>query len=309
MECGHISFDMDSWWALLEIKKKSISKKKDFVIKKSIPRIKRMLAKYGIKATFFVLGPDVESFPGLYKELINDGHEIASHTYSHFHDLKEKPLGIIREEIKRNHDIIKDKLRVDPIGFRAPNYSFNEKVLRVLEEERYKYDSSLSPSFYPGVFPVSWLKIPKKPYFPSRGNIRIKGSSPVLEIPLSSSCFFRLPLIGTSIRMLGQQFLRLSLLNSKNININFHARDAVPEIPYEKGLPGVVYINLEDTLQRMDAALKILSKKFSMVTLGDRATNAVPEKNNGAGKQHYGKSEDDKRRFKNAQALKKPGVR
>ena len=278
MGYGNISFDMDSWWALLDIKKKFISKKNDFVIKKSIPRIKNMLSKYNLRATFFVLGPDVESFPGLYKELIKDGHEIASHTYSHFHDLKEKSLGTIREEIKKNHDIIRDRLKVEAIGFRAPNYSFNEKVLKVLEEEGYKYDSSLSPSFYPGVFPISWLRTPKKPYFPSRKNVLMKGSSSVLEIPLSSSCFFRLPLIGTSIRMLGQGFLRFSLLNAKNININFHARDAVPEIPYEKGLPPWIYINLENTIQRMDKALKLLSEKFDMITLGEYSANVFQER-------------------------------
>src|SRR3989338_11036732 len=100
MNYGNISFDMDSWWALLDIKKKSISRKKDFIIKNSVPRIRKLLNKYNIKATFFVLGPDVESFPRLYKDLMMDGHEIANHTYSHFHDLKERPFAVIREEIK-----------------------------------------------------------------------------------------------------------------------------------------------------------------------------------------------------------------
>ena len=275
MEYGHISFDMDSWWALLDIKRKSIPRKNDFVIKKSIPRIRRLLNKHKIKATFFVLGPDVESFPKLYKDLIRDGHEIANHTYSHFHNLKERSPAIIKEEIKRSHDIIKDKLKVTPIGFRAPNYSFNEKVLNVLENLGYKYDSSVSPSFYPLVFPLSWLKIPKEPYFPSRKNFLRRGSSSVLEIPLSTSFLFRLPLIGTSIRMLGQWFLKLNLSNPKNININYHARDVVPEIPYEKGLPLAVYTHLKDTIQRTDSALKLLSKKVKLVTLGEHSTRVI----------------------------------
>ena len=49
MNYGHISFDMDSWWALLDIKKKYVSRKKDFVIRKSIPRIVKLLNKYNIK--------------------------------------------------------------------------------------------------------------------------------------------------------------------------------------------------------------------------------------------------------------------
>ncbi|MBW2976394.1 polysaccharide deacetylase family protein [Candidatus Woesearchaeota archaeon] len=278
MKYGHISFDMDSWWALLDIKNKRISKKKDFLIKKSVPRIRKLLNKYHIKATFFVLGPDVESFPKLYKNLITDGHEIANHTYCHFHNLKDRPLSVIRREIKKNHDVIKDKLKVIPIGFRAPNYSFNEKVLRVLEETKYKYDSSLSPSFYPLAFPLAWLRMPKESYFPSRKNILRKGGSPVLEIPLSTSHLFRLPLIGTSIRILGQWFLRLSLSNLTNININFHARDFVPEIPYERGLPLMVYTNLKDTIQRMDEALKFLSQKVKLITLGEYSTKFISAK-------------------------------
>jgi len=275
MKYGCISFDMDSWWALLDIKKKIISKKNDFVIEKSLPRIRKLLSKYNIKATFFVLGPDVESFPKLYRDLVMDGHEIANHTYSHFHNLKERSPSIIMDEIKKNHDVIEDKLKVTPIGFRAPNYSFNEKVLSVLENIRYKYDSSLSPSFYPLIFPISWLKIPKEPYFPSRKNVLRRGSSSVLEMPLSTSCLFRLPLIGTSIRMLGQWFLSLNLSNPKNININYHARDVVPEIPHEKNLPSAVYIHLKDTIQRTDNALKLLSKKVKLITLKEYTTKVI----------------------------------
>ena len=244
---------MDSWWALLDIKKKKVSRKNDFVIEKSIPRILKILKKYNIKATFFVLGPDVESFPKLYKEVIKQGHEIGNHTYSHFHNLKDLPEKEIYKEIKKTHDIIKKKLNYTCVGFRAPNYSFNYKVLNVLKKLNYKYDSSLSPSFYPSIFPLSALKIPKKPF-------KLKNSN-IIELPLSSSPFFRLPVFGTPIRVLGQWWLITNKLLLPWLNINFHARDAVPEIPKEPGLPALVYINLKTTTQRLDRALKYLSKK------------------------------------------------
>ena len=44
-----------------------------------------ILKKYNIKATFFTVGTNVEKFPELIEREINEGHEVANHTYSHKH--------------------------------------------------------------------------------------------------------------------------------------------------------------------------------------------------------------------------------
>ena len=41
------------------------------------------LRKYDAKATFFVLGKNVELYPDLYRKILDEGHAIGNHTYSH----------------------------------------------------------------------------------------------------------------------------------------------------------------------------------------------------------------------------------
>ncbi len=41
------------------------------------------LAKHNAKATFFVLGRNVELYPELYRKIIEAGHAVGNHTYSH----------------------------------------------------------------------------------------------------------------------------------------------------------------------------------------------------------------------------------
>ena len=41
------------------------------------------LKRYNAKATFFVLGKNVERYPDLYAKILADGHRVGNHTYSH----------------------------------------------------------------------------------------------------------------------------------------------------------------------------------------------------------------------------------
>ncbi|MBQ5647861.1 MAG: polysaccharide deacetylase family protein [Alistipes sp.] len=45
--------------------------------------ILKTLKKYDAKATFFVLGKNVERYPDLYEKILADGHIVGNHTYSH----------------------------------------------------------------------------------------------------------------------------------------------------------------------------------------------------------------------------------
>ena len=47
------------------------------------PWILSVLKKENIKATFFLVGEQIEEFPELVGEIINEGHVIANHSYSH----------------------------------------------------------------------------------------------------------------------------------------------------------------------------------------------------------------------------------
>lgn len=69
-------------------------------------QIIEILKKYGVKATFFVLGEKAELRPDLVLKLFEEGHTVANHTYSHdYEKIYESPQQL-REEIYKTEDII-----------------------------------------------------------------------------------------------------------------------------------------------------------------------------------------------------------
>ncbi len=71
------------------------------------------LRKYNAKATFFVLGKNVEMYPDLYELILRDGHKVANHTYSH-----QKGWGMSLERYVEDVDFANDTINSDL--FRPP---------------------------------------------------------------------------------------------------------------------------------------------------------------------------------------------
>lgn len=82
------------------------------------------LAKYNAKATFFVLGKNVELYPDLYQKILDAGHKVGNHTYSHQKGWG-MPLERYLEDVDFAGDIIHSELfrppyaRVTPSQMRA----------------------------------------------------------------------------------------------------------------------------------------------------------------------------------------------
>ena len=88
------------------------------------PKILALLEKYGITATFFMIGRNVEYYPAVARDVYERGHEIGNHTYTHPHmrrigvdELKREVH--MTEEILRKNGIPKPKLFRPPEGFRS----------------------------------------------------------------------------------------------------------------------------------------------------------------------------------------------
>ena len=47
------------------------------------PWVLEQLPKYDAKATFFCLGKNVEQYPELFRQILDEGHAVGNHTYSH----------------------------------------------------------------------------------------------------------------------------------------------------------------------------------------------------------------------------------
>ncbi|MBR5440943.1 MAG: polysaccharide deacetylase family protein [Prevotella sp.] len=60
----------------------------DGPIPESTPFLLETLDRYGVKATFFVVGENVEKHPDLFRQIVERGHQIGNHTYHHFSSFK-----------------------------------------------------------------------------------------------------------------------------------------------------------------------------------------------------------------------------
>ena len=60
----------------------------DGPIPEATPFILDTLAKYGVKATFFMVGDNVRKYPNLHQRVVDEGHRIGNHTHNHMGGLR-----------------------------------------------------------------------------------------------------------------------------------------------------------------------------------------------------------------------------
>ncbi len=87
------------------------------------PRLLDLLKERNVKATFFLVGTNVESHPEIVKRIVSEGHEVASHSLTH-PNLGKMAEGSVTEQLERTHRAIKAACGVDVVSFRPPYGSF-----------------------------------------------------------------------------------------------------------------------------------------------------------------------------------------
>lgn len=84
-----------------------------------------LLKRYDAKATFFVLGKNVELYPDLYAKILAEGHAVANHTYSHQRGVRMS-LERYLEDVDFAADLVQSNL------FRPPYARITLSQLRAL---------------------------------------------------------------------------------------------------------------------------------------------------------------------------------
>lgn len=87
------------------------------------PRLLDMLKERGVKATFFVVGQCAAEYPDIMKRIVAEGHEIASHSWSH-PDLSHMSEVSVTDQLQRTHDVITQTTGVAPKIMRPPYGAF-----------------------------------------------------------------------------------------------------------------------------------------------------------------------------------------
>ena len=81
--------------------------------------ILEILRKQDIKATFYLIGEDIEKYSDISRQIVEQGHEIGNHTYSHERMIL-KSQDFIEREIKETDRLIRDAGFQGEITFRPP---------------------------------------------------------------------------------------------------------------------------------------------------------------------------------------------
>lgn len=137
-----------------------------------------LFARTETKATFFCLGWVAERFPALMRDIVNGGHELASHGYDHtkvFDQSRED----FRDDITKTKKILEDIAGVKVGGFRAAGFSIDRRTPwahDVMAEVGYEYSSSSHPIAHDHYGDPD---APTGPHFPS--------SDGVMELPVATT--------------------------------------------------------------------------------------------------------------------------
>jgi polysaccharide deacetylase family protein (PEP-CTERM system associated) len=236
-------------------------------------RVLDLFDEYDVKATFFVLGWIAERVPGLAKEILNRGHEVACHGYGHELVFEIGPQRF-KEDIRRGKSILEDQTGCPVLGYRAPSYSITKRslwALDLLQEAGFTYDSSIFPVLH------DTYGIPDAERFPHQV---VTGSGELVEFPLTTLPIrfgwkrFSLPIAGGGyLRLLPVGIIRrgISVINQKEQHpavLYFHPWELDPQQPRVRvGLKSRFrhYTNLAKTHNK----LKVLLAAHKFGTMSD----------------------------------------
>lgn len=113
-----------------------------------VPRLLRMLDRHRVRSTFFVPGYTAERHPGVVRDIVTAGHEIAHHGYLH-----EPLVGVDPDEEARILDrglaVLERVGGVRPVGYRAPMWELTWASPGLLADRGFLYDSSLMDADHP----------------------------------------------------------------------------------------------------------------------------------------------------------------
>lgn len=147
-----VTIDVEDWYHVCGLEEIPRIRRDRWRVVSATERILALLQELEVKATFFVLGCVAEAVPGLVERIAGDGHEIASHGWSHslVHDLTPDQF---RRELEQTEEVLQLLSGKRPVGFRAPQWSVSQRtpwVHGILAERGYRYDSSMTPLAFIG---------------------------------------------------------------------------------------------------------------------------------------------------------------
>lgn len=226
-------------------------------------RVMDMFAARAVKATFFTLGWVAERYPSIVKRIVADGHELASHGYSHVRATEQTPAEFF-EDVSRTKKMLEDMGGVEVRGYRAASYSIGARNLWALDElarADYVYSSSIYPVRH------DLYGMPEAPRF----SFYPRGRDSILEVPVTTLQLgtAKLPCGGGGFfRLYPYALSRWALrhINEKDGQSGmfyFHPWEIDPGQPKQSGISAKTRFRHYLNLTRMEARIQQLLVDFS----------------------------------------------
>lgn len=97
-----------------------------------------ILKEYDVKATFFLVGTQVKKYPEIAKRIVDEGHALGNHSWSHA-DLTKLSAKDLAQQIDKTQQIIKQATGVSPRLMRAPYGALSKSVLETIHKADMKH--------------------------------------------------------------------------------------------------------------------------------------------------------------------------
>lgn len=229
-------------------------------VERNIHCVLEMLANHNTKATFFTLGWIAERYPQLVRDIVAQGHELASHGYGH-ERASDQTEDAFFADVQLAKVILEDLSDVEVRGYRAPSFSIGKHNLWAfdcLARAGYSYSSSVypikhdhygmpdSPRFAyevrPGLteIPITTLRVLKR------------------NLPSSGGGYFRLLPYALSRWMLG----RVNATDCESGVFYFHPWEIDTEQPRVDGISSKTRFRHYVNIHRMEGRLNRLLGDF-----------------------------------------------
>jgi polysaccharide deacetylase family protein (PEP-CTERM system associated) len=239
-------------------------------VERNTYRLLELFEQNQVKGTFFTLGWVAERCPELIKAIVSQGHELASHGYSHQRATMMNAEQF-REDVYKSKRILEDTSGQSIIGYRAPSFSINDSntwVYEELIELGFEYSSSTYPITH------DLYGVPKWPRFMYQRSEIVDGKG-IIEIPVPTS---RKNEQNTGIGGGGYFRLYPYWLSKKRIDsylkaeqqpysFYFHPWEIDPNQPKVKGAPIKSKLRHYLNLSRMEGKVLRLLKDYQWGTM------------------------------------------
>ncbi|MBX9631935.1 MAG: DUF3473 domain-containing protein [Burkholderiales bacterium] len=229
-------------------------------VERNVDVILGLLSDHGAKATFFTLGWIAERYPAVVRRIVDGGHELASHGYSH-HRATEQSHADFREDIVRAKQVLEQIAGREVRGYRAPSFSIGHTNLWAFDcllEAGYRYSSSVYPVRH------DHYGMPDAPRFPFEvrpGLVEIPVTTSRMmntNVPTGGGGYFRLFPYSVS-KWLIQ---RVNRLDQKPAMFYFHPWEIDPEQPRIREADAKARFRHYVNLHRNEGKLKRLLSDF-----------------------------------------------